>query len=329
MKVAIFSIHSFDKPYFELLKSSHHELFFFEEPLNKETYLLAKGCRAVALFTSDTANAEVLHLLRSIGIEFVALRSAGFDHVDLAAAAKLNIKVANVPEYSPHAIAEHAIAMMLTLNRKIIAADHRVKRHDFSLGGLTGFDLNDKMVGVIGSGKIGSAVIKILHGFGCRLLAYDREEREELKEKYCVQYTTLEHLCRHSDIITLHVPLNQHTRYLINEEQILWMKNGVMLINTARGAVVNTSAVIHGIKSGKIGFFGMDVYEHEKGIFFYDHSRAILQDDQLALLTTFSNVLITAHQAFLTHEALTGIAQTTMKNIDEWSRYGKSAHDLN
>jgi len=329
MKIAIFSIHSFDRPFFEKIKNSNHELVYFQEQLSKETAHLAKDFDAIAIFTSDTVNVDVLQLLHSYGVKYIALRSVGFDHVDLSKAAELKIKIANVPEYSPFAIAEHTVAMILALNRKLIIADNRVKRHDFSLGGLTGFDLNGKTVGIIGTGKIGSVLAKIVHGFGCNLLGYDKIEDSSLESKYDLRYTTLDELCQQSDIISLNLPLNKDTKYMINEHQISLMKNGVMLINTARGGIVNTQSVINALKSGKIGSFGMDVYENEKGIFFYDQSQIVFKDDLLALLTTFSNVLITAHQAFLTNEALEGIVSTTLKNIDQWQKDGKSINDIN
>jgi D-lactate dehydrogenase len=328
MKIAIFSIHNFDKPFFEKIKNSNHELVYFQEQLSKETAHLAKDFVAIAIFTSDNADEEVLQLLHSYGVKFIALRSVGYDHVDIDKATELQMKVANVPEYSPFAIAEHTIAMILALNRKLIIADNRVKRHDFSLGGLTGFDLNGKTVGIIGTGRIGSVLAKILHGFGCKLLAYDKIEENALKSKYDLRYTSLDELCQQSDVISLNLPLNKDTKYMINDQQIALMKNGIMLINTARGGIVNTQSVINALKSGKIGAFGMDVYENEKGIFFYDHSHSILQDDTLALLATFSNVLITAHQAFLTNEALEGIVSTTLQNIDQWQNEGKSINEV-
>jgi len=328
MKTAIFSIHSFDRPFFEKIKNSNHELVYFREQLSKETAHLAKDFDAIAIFTADTVNEEMLHLLHSYGVKYIALRSVGYDHVDIDKATELKIKVANVPEYSSFAIAEHTVAMILALNRKLIIADNHVKRHDFSLGGLTGFDLNNKTVGIIGTGKIGAVLAKILHGFGCKLLGYDKIEDSSLKSKYDLRYTTLDELCQQSDIISLNLPLNIETKYMIDEQQISLMKNGVMLINTARGGIVNTQSVFKGLKSGKIGSFGMDVYENEKGVFFFDHSHSILQDDTLALLTTFSNVLITAHQAFLTNEALEGIVSTTLQNLDQWQKEGKSINDI-
>jgi D-lactate dehydrogenase len=240
MKVAIFSIHSFDRPFFEKIKTNSHELVYFKEQLSAETAHLAKDFDGIAIFTSDSANEEILNLLHLYGVKFIALRSVGYDHVDIDTATELKIKVANVPEYSPFAIAEHTVAMILALNRKLILADNRIKRHDFSLGGLTGFDLNGKTVGIIGTGKIGSVLAKILHGFGCKVIAYDKIEESSLKSKYALHYTNLDELCKQSDIISLNLPLNKDTKYLINEQQISIMKNGVMLINTARGGIVNT-----------------------------------------------------------------------------------------
>jgi D-lactate dehydrogenase len=329
MKVAIFSIHSFDKPLFETIKTDEHEIVFFSEQLKKETAYLTKGFDAVSIFTADSANEEVLYLLHSNGVKYIALRAAGYDNVDIQVATKLNIRVANVPEYSPNAIAEHTVAMILALNRKLIIADNRVKRHDFSLDGLTGFDIKGKTIGIIGTGKIGSVLARILHGFDCNLIGYDVNQNSILESNYGLRYTSLNELCKIADIISLNLPLNNDTKYLINDHQISLMKKGVMLVNTARGGIVNTQSVINALKSGKIGSFGMDVYEKEKGIFLYNHSHTIFQDDTLALLTTFSNVLITAHQAFLTTEALEGITTTTMNNIHQWSTEGKSINDLN
>jgi len=328
MKAAIFSVHGFDKPFLEQENSGAHELTYCTERLVLDTAHLAKGHEAVALLTSDTANAEVLERLRSYGVRYIALRSVGHDHVDLIRAAELKMNVANVPAYSPHSIAEHAVAMMLALNRKLILADNRVKRHDFHLDGLTGFDMNGRTVGIIGTGKIGAVLAKILHGFGCHLLCHDKTENPSLVSDHGARYTDLDALCKASDIITLNLPLNAGTRYLINERNIALMKHGVMLINTARGAIVDTQAVLSGIYTGRISAFGMDVYEHEKDLFFYDRSDEILQDKTLALLTTFSNVLITAHQAFLTEEALAEIGRVTIANIDQWARSGRSENDL-
>ena len=248
--------------------------------------------------------------------------------MDLAKAAELDMKVARVPAYSPYAIAEHTMALILALNRKLIKAHNRVREQNFSLNGLTGFDLNGKTVGVIGTGKIGSVLVKILHGFGCNILAQDVNEDQNLINTYGVIYTDCETLCKHADIISLHVPLNASTKHLIDAKHISLMKTGVMLINTSRGGLVDTKAVIEGLKTKKIGYFGMDVYEEEEGLFFEDHSDDILQDDVIARLMTFNNVLITSHQAFLTETALTNIAETTIYNLDCFDKEILSGNEI-
>ncbi|MCS6809555.1 MAG: 2-hydroxyacid dehydrogenase, partial [Candidatus Kapabacteria bacterium] len=273
-------------------------------------------------------SAEVLDKLYDAGVRYIALRSAGFNHVDIQRARELGFRVANVPAYSPYAVAEHTVALMLALNRKIVRASNRVRDLNFSLDGLVGFDMNGKTVGIIGTGKIGSVVAKILHGFGCRLLCYDIKPDPELERLYAAVFTDLSTLCAESDIITLHTPLLPETKYLINHERIAQMKKGVMLINTSRGGLVHTADVIEGLKSGHIGYLGIDVYEQEQGIFFYDYSDTILQDDMIARLLTFPNVLITSHQAFLTHTALHNIAETTLYNVSCWAKGLHSEYEL-
>jgi D-lactate dehydrogenase len=321
----IFSFHAFEAPYYPFDKG----FSMTPERLTIDTCHLAKGSKSICLFTSDDASAPVLTELHKIGVRSISLRSAGYNHVDLQRAAELGIKVANVPAYSPNAIAEHAVAMMLALNRKLVIADNRIKRHDFRLEGLIGFDMNHKKVGIIGLGFIGKVVAKILHGFGCELIGYDINPCQELTDKYGLVYSDLDTLCRESDIISLHLPLTSQTKYLIDTNRINLMKKGVMLINTARGGIVDTAAIIEGIKSGHIGSFGMDVYEKEAGVFFYDYSNCVLKDDQLALLTTYQNVLITAHQAFLTDTALKNISDTTAYNLQCWSEGRNSENLLN
>ncbi|WGF92417.1 2-hydroxyacid dehydrogenase [Aequorivita marisscotiae] len=328
MKTTIYSTHKFDKPSIENANKGKHQLNFLEFRLTKETALLAEGSKAIALFSSDDASSEVLDILHKLGIKFIALRSAGFNHVDLKKASELGIKVARVPAYSPYAIAEHTMALILALNRRLIKAHNRVREQNFSLNGLTGFDLNGKTVGVIGTGKIGSVLVKILHGFGCNILAQDIEESKDLIDKYGVIYTDCATLCKHADIISLHVPLKASTKHLINKEHIALMKSGVMLINTSRGGLVDTKAVIQGLKTRKIGYLGLDVYEEEEGLFFEDHSEDILQDDVIARLMTFNNVLITSHQAFLTKTALTNIAETTIYNLDCFEKQKPSGNEI-
>lgn len=327
MDVLIYSTHKFERDHLQHSLSSHN-LQFTELRLSTETASLSRGKQAVCIFVNDNASADVLKILAECGVKYLALRSAGFNHVDLNEASRLGIKVARVPQYSPAAIAEHTVALMLSLNRRIVRAHMRVRDMNFSLDGLTGFDMSGKTVGIVGTGKIGSVIARILHGFNCKLLAYDPYENKELISKYNVTYTDLKNLCEKSDIISLHLPLTPASKYIINEERISSMKKGVMLINTSRGALVNTRDVINGLKSGKIGYFGMDVYEEEEGLFFEDHSGEILQDDVIARLMTFQNVAITSHQAFLTHEALHEIAETTRHNLDCWEKGVPSENEL-
>jgi len=327
MEVAVYSIRKFEKDLLEKY-CKNHTLHFLETRLKLETAGLAKGAKAVSIFVNDDASAPVLQKLKEIDIQYLVLRSAGFNHVDLKEAQRLGIRVARVPDYSPAAIAEHTIALMLVLNRKLIKAHSRIRDLNFSLEGLTGFDMSGKTVGVIGTGKIGGVVIRILNGFNCNILAFDPYPDEKLKSKYNVQYTDLTTLFQKSDIITLHSPLTPESRYIINKESIDLMKQGVMLINTSRGGLVNTKEAIKALKKGKIGSFGMDVYEEEGGLFFEDHSEDILQDDVIARLMTFQNVIITSHQAFLTHEALVNIAETTGHNLDCWENREASPNEV-
>ena len=328
MKTTVFSTHKFDKPSLVTSNNGKHDLNFLEVRLTEDTVSLAQGSEAVALFTMDHASAPVLEALHGYGVKYVALRSAGFNHVDLKKANMLGMKVARVPAYSPYAVAEHTMALILALNRKLPRAHNRVRDMNFSLNGLTGFDMNGKTAGVVGSGKIGAVLIKILHGFGCRILAYDLSEDPELREKYGVEYMACEAVCTQSDILSLHVPLTPDTRHLIDGKMIRRMKKGVMLINTSRGGLVDTKAVIAGLKTGQIGYFGMDVYEEEDGLFFEDHSDEIVQDDVIARLMTFNNVLITSHQAFLTDTALKNIADTTIHNLDCFEEGTSSGNEV-
>ena len=316
MKTAIFSTHKFEKESLLAAAKNKHELLFLEPSLSAVTSLLANSCDAVCIFVNDEASKQVLGKLAEMGIKYMLLRSAGFNHVDLEAAHALGIRVARVPEYSPYAIAEHTIALMLSLNRKLVKAHNRIREMNFSLDGLTGFDMHGKTVGIIGTGKIGKIVAEILRGFQCNILAYDLyEDRPWAKEKN-IKYVPLDELCRQSDILSLHAPLTEHTKYILNRDTIAKMKKGVMVINTSRGALVNTKDIIVALKTGQIGYLGLDVYEEEKGLFFEDHSEDILQDDIIARLLSFPNVLITSHQAFLTDTALQNIADTSMHNLD-------------
>ncbi|MCC5650065.1 2-hydroxyacid dehydrogenase [Nostoc sp. XA013] len=315
MKVAVFSTKAYDRKFLSAANSpTQHELVFFEPRLNRDTAILAAGFPAVCVFVHDQVDAPTLELLASRGTRLVVLRCAGFNNVDLQAAADLGITVVRVPAYSPYGVAEHAVGLMLSLNRKIHRAYNRVREGNFSLDGLLGFNLHERTIGIVGTGKIGLILGQIMKGFGCNLLAYDVYRNPEL-EALGGKYVELPELFANSDIISLHCPLTPETHHLINAKAIEQIKSGVMLINTSRGALIDTQAVIEGLKSGKIGYLGVDVYEQESELFFEDLSGAIIQDDIFQRLTTFPNVLITGHQAFFTAEALRNIAETTFANI--------------
>jgi len=316
MKVAVFSAKSYDRRFLVAANARHgHELTFFEAKLNASTTQLAADCEAVCIFVNDRADATTIDALASLGVKMIALRCAGFNNVDLAAAQRHGIVVARVPAYSPHAVAEHTVGLILTLNRQIHRAFNRVREHNFDLEGLLGFDLHGKTVGVIGTGTIGIEVIKILRGFGCRVLAHDVVETQAAIDAGA-RYVSLGDLYQASRIITLHCPLTPQTFHLINREAISRMSRGVMIVNSSRGAVIDTRAVIEALKSGEIGALAIDVYEEEE-LFFQDVSSQVLQDDLLARLLTFPNVLVTGHQAFFTEEALRNIAETTLSNLDD------------
>lgn len=321
MKVAVFDTHRFDREALEHANAGFgHKLHFFEPRLTRETAVLAAGFDAVCSFVNDRLDDEALTILGDEGVRLIALRSAGFNHVNLETAARLGLTVVRVPEYSPHAVAEHAVALILTLNRRTHRAYNRVREANFSLDGLVGSDLYRKSVGVIGTGRIGAVMLRIMHGFGCRLLAYDVKEDMALAQEVPVRYVALQELLGESDIISLHVPLTPDTRHVIDAQALATMKRGVMLINTGRGALIDTQALVAALKRGHIGAAGLDVYEEEEGIFFEDLSDRVLQDDVLARLLTFPNTLITSHQGFLTHEALANIAETTLANIRAFER---------
>lgn len=321
MKIAVFDTHKYDRQALDTANRDHrHELVFFEPRLVRDTASLASGFDAVCSFVNDKLDAETLELLHRGGVRLVALRSAGYSHVDLAAAARLGLKVVRVPAYSPHAVAEHAVALVLTLNRKIHRAHARVREGNFSLDGLVGFDLVGKTVGIIGTGQIGAVAARIFRGFDCRVLAFDVRPDENLARDHGVRYAPLDEIYRESDILSLHVPLTPSTRHLIDAAAIAKMKRGVMIINTGRGALIDSKALIDALKTRHVGAAGLDVYEEEEGIFFQDLSNEVLTDDVLARLLTFPNVLITAHQAFLTSEALAAIADTTLANATAFER---------
>lgn len=316
MKIAFFSTQSYDREYFNRY-NKHHELVFFEAGLDVHTVALARGCQVVCAFVNDQLNPEVLGALAAQGIRLIALRSAGYNNVDLQAAKNNGITIVRVPDYSPYAVAEHAAALILTLNRKTHKAYNRVREGNFSLERLTGFDLHGKTVGVIGTGKIGQLFCDIMLGFGCTVLAFDLLADKELERKG-VEYLPLVKLLPRCDIISLHCPLNDQTRHIINTETLSLMKAGAMLINTGRGALIDTGAVIDALKSRHLGYLGIDVYEQEEKLFFHNLSEEIIEDDTIMRLMSFPNVLITAHQGFFTDEALSQIAQTTLHTITEF-----------
>jgi D-lactate dehydrogenase len=318
MKIAFFSTQPYDKEYFERY-NKHHVITFFEAQLNEQTSTLIQGCDAVCCFVNDRLHAAVIISLAEMGIRIIALRCAGFNNVDLVAAKEKQIAVVRVPAYSPHAVAEHALALIMTLNRKTHKAYNRVREGNFSLSRLTGFDLYGKTVGVIGTGKIGQCFARIMQGFGCNVLAFDIIANTDL-EKTGVKYLPLTDLLRKSDIISLHCPLTEQTKHLINNTSLDMMKDGVMLINTSRGGLIDTKATINALKRGKLGYLGIDVYEQEEKLFFHDLSENIIEDEVIMRLMSFPNVLVTAHQGFLTSEALTQIALVTLKNLDDFQK---------
>ena len=319
MQVAVFSAKPYDIRFLGERNAAHgHELHFFDARLDAETALLARGMPAVCAFVNDRLDRPVLTRLAAGGTRLAAMRCAGFNNVDLRAAAELGIAVARVPAYSPHAVAEHTVAMMLTLNRQIHRAWNRVRENNFALDGLLGFDVHGCTVGVIGTGQIGRIVARTMRlGFGCQVLAHDVREDEELLA-IGVRYAQPLEIAARADIVTLHCPLTPQTRHIINAESIATMKRGVMLVNTSRGALMDTEAVIAGLKSGQVGYLALDVYEQEADLFFEDLSNEIIQDDVFQRLLTFPNVLVTGHQAFFTREALTRIADTTLGNLSDF-----------
>jgi len=321
MRTAVFSTKPYDRQFLTAANQAAgelHELVFLEPRLTPTTAALAANFPAVCAFINDQLSRETLQVLAEHGTRFIALRSAGFNHVDLAAASELGLTVARVPAYSPYAVAEHAAGLILMLNRKLYRAYNRVRDDNFSLDGLLGFDLHGSTVGIVGTGKIGECFMRIMHGFGCHLLAYDVRENPVCLE-LGAQYVELPTLLAQSDIVSLHCPLLPATQYLINTNTLNQLKPGAMLINTSRGGLVNTRDVIEALKSGRLGCFGTDVYEEEEELFFQDLSGTAIGDDTFQLLQSFPNVVITAHQGFFTHNALEAIAATTIQNLSDFA----------
>lgn len=315
MKLAIYSTKQYDRKYLELVnKEFGFELEFFDFLLSAKTAKVAQGCEAVCIFVNDDASREVLTELAALGVKIIALRCAGFNNVDLVAAKELGLQVVRVPAYSPEAVAEHAVGLMMSLNRRIHRAYQRTRDANFSLEGLIGFNMHNRTAGVIGTGKIGVATMRILKGFGMKLLAYDPYPNPQALE-LGAEYVDLKTLYEKSDVITLHCPLTPENHHLLDANAFSQMKSGVMIINTSRGGLIDSDAAIEALKQQKIGSLGMDVYENERDLFFEDKSNDVIQDDVFRRLSACHNVLFTGHQAFLTEEALTSISETTLGNI--------------
>lgn len=333
MKLIFFSCQNFEKNIFQnALKQKPFEeiqMVFQKERLNADTAVLAKGFDGVVAFVNDQLDKACLEKLKTLEIRLILLRSAGFNHVDIQSAQDLKMPVYRVPAYSPEAVAEHAVALLLSLNRKIYKAYNRVREMNFSLEGLVGFTLSGKKVGVIGAGKIGQNYAKIMSGFGCKILLYDPFEDTGFAESIGARYVQLDALLAESDVISVHCPLNEKTKYIINRHNISQLKENVILINTSRGAVIETKALISGLKNGQIGGAALDVYEFESELFFADHSAEVIQDDVIARLLTFPNVLITSHQGFLTEEALQEIATVTLQNALDFKKNGLKSKSIN
>jgi D-lactate dehydrogenase len=328
MKIAFFSTKTYDQESFKTANEPYgHELIFFEPRLTPRTAALASGFPAVCVFINDEMHEATLQAIASTGTQIIALRCAGFNNVDLAAAKALGLKVVRVPAYSPYAVAEHAVGLILMLNRKLYRAYNRVRDDNFALNGLLGFDIYGKTVGVVGTGKIGQCFAHIMKGFGANLLAYDVRENPDVLQ-LGAQYLDLPDLLAQSDIISLHCPLLPATYHMMNEVSLQSLKPGTMLINTSRGELVDTRAVIEALKSGQLGYFGTDVYEEEENLFFEDLSGTVIQDDTFQLLQSFPNVVITAHQAFFTREALSNIADTTLANVAEVAAGKSCANEI-
>ena len=314
-KIAFFGAKPYDISSFDQVnKDFNYDIKYYKGHLNKNNLVLTQGTDAVCIFVNDTADAEIIDGLAKNGVKLLALRCAGYNNVDLAAA-KGKMKIVRVPAYSPYAVAEHAVALMLSLNRKIHRAYWRTRDGNFSLHGLMGFDMHGKTAGIIGTGKIAKILIKILKGFGMNIVAYDLYPDYPFAEEQGITYTTLDELYKQSDIISLHCPLTDKTKYLINDISICKMKDNVMIINTGRGLLIHTNALIEGLKNKKIAAAGLDVYEEEGDYFYEDKSDKIIDDDVLARLLSFNNVIVTSHKAFFTKEALHNIAETTLLNI--------------
>ena len=325
MKILIYSAHSFEKPYFN--NCFKHQITMTSKSLSMKTVALSKGFQAIAVFTGDTVNDEVIQALAKNDVMFIATRSVGYNHIDLLSAYNNGIVVANVPAYSPYSVSEHAIALLLTLVRKIIPGQKLFTQQDFRLDQLVGFDLHGKTAGIIGCGKIGKNIARIMNGFGCKLIAYD--SKLDIEADSFISFKPLREVLRLSDILFLSCPLNNNTHHLIGETEMLEMKKSGIIINVARGAVIDTEALVKVLESGHLSGVGLDVYEYEKGLYFHDFRNQKINKPFFKKLQRLDNVIMTSHQGFLTTEAIIGIVETTCKNLDEWESQNKSSNDLN
>lgn len=328
MKVLVYSIFGFDKPFMEKAAHGNHELVFTEQHLNENTAHLAQGFDAVSLFTSDVASEAVLQKLYSCGVKYIALRSVHSHLIDVPRAKSLAMKVANVPVYSPYSVAEHAVGLVLALNRKLVLGQRLMHIGDYRMDHLVGFDLHGKTVGIIGIGKIGAAFARIMHGFGCKIVAFDSEENKELMNEIPILYKTLEEVCATSDILSLHTLWNDSSKYLFEKTNFSLCKKGMIFINTAHRKLVNTEDLIEAIDHKILSAVGLDVYEMEDSIFFQDHTEVPITDTLFLKLRSYPNVMITGHQGFLTNETLAGIAHTTIANLNAWAYNGISENEI-
>lgn len=328
MKVLIYSAKDYEVPFLKKANKKPHRVTYTKSALDSQTAIKAMGFDAISIFSGDDASLIVLEKLWNMGIKYVTLRSTGYNNIHIKAAKRYGLKVANTPEYSPHAIAEHAVALLLALNRKLILANRQVHQYNFLQNGLMGINLHEKTVGIIGTGRIGSVMVKIMHGFGCTILANDPEPDYNLVELYDANYTSLDDVCSKSDFISIHIPLTYENYYLINKNKLALMKQDAILINTSRGAVVETEALIKTLENKNLGGYCADVYEKEKGVFFRDNSKKGLKDEKLKKLLSLTNVILTPHQAFMTKEALANIAESTFENIDCWAENRKCKNEL-
>lgn len=328
MKILFYNTKPYELNYLQAANQHHYEVKFTTKILSIKTVKEAVGFNAISIFVDDDASELVLIALHKVGVKYIAIRAAGYNNIATATANKLNIIVANAPKYSPYAIAEHTVTLLLALNRKIIIGNRQMMQNNFTLNQLIGADIHNKTVGIIGVGKIGSVVAKIMHGFGCKLLGFDIHKNYTLVHQYHLKYVDITTLCKHSDIICIHTNLTEQTKYIINKNTIAFMRPNVIIINTSRGACVNTDDIIEALEHNTIAAFGADVYENEKGIFFNDLSKKPLQDVRLLKLLNHPNVMITPHQAFATKEALQNIASTTLYNLECWSNNKHSINEI-